>query len=147
MKYINKILPLILLILFTKAFAMDKEVISTTEAPKALGPYSQAIRYGNQLFLSGQIALDPQTNTMSTGDIEMQTRIVLSNLKAVLAANGMTMDNVVMSTVYLKDLNDFGKMNAIYAEYFKDKPPARATVQVSALPKDALVEISFIAGK
>lgn len=126
---------------------MDKEVISTTEAPKALGPYSQAIRYGNQLFLSGQIALDPQTNTMSTGDVEMQTRIVLSNLKAVLAANGMTMDNVVMSTVYLKDLNDFGKMNAIYAEYFKEKPPARATVQVSALPKDALVEISFIAGK
>jgi len=126
---------------------MDKESISTNFAPKALGPYSQAIKYGNQLFLSGQIALDPATNEMSTGDVEVQTRIVLANLKAVLAANDMTMDNVLMATVYLKDLGDFAKMNAIYAEYFKESPPARATVQVSGLPKNALVEISFIAGK
>lgn len=133
--------------IFSKAYAMDKEIISTADAPKALGPYSQAVRFGNQLFLSGQIALDPATNEMSTGDVEMQTKIVLSNLKAVLAANNMTFENVLMSTVYLKNMADFPKFNAIYGEYFKEKPPARATVEVSALPKNALVEISFVAGK
>ncbi len=133
--------------IFSKAYAMDKEIISTADAPKALGPYSQAVRFGNQLFLSGQIALDPGTNEMSTGDVEMQTKIVLSNLKAVLAANNMTFENVLMSTVYLKNMADFPKFNAVYGEYFKEKPPARATVEVSALPKNALVEISFIAGK
>lgn len=126
---------------------MNKEVISTPAAPKALGPYSQGIRHGDQLFLSGQIAIDPKTNEFVGGDVEVQTRIVLDNLKAILAANDMTMDNVLMSTVYLKDLGDFTKMNEIYAESFKEHPPARATVQVSALPKNALVEISFIAGK
>ena len=126
---------------------MDKEIISTVGAPKAIGPYSQAVKSGNQLFLSGQIALDPTTNQMTEGDIEAQTKVVLSNLNAVLAANDMSMENVVMSTVYMTNLSDFAKFNAVYGEYFKTNPPARATVGVANLPRNALVEISFIATK
>ncbi len=124
-----------------------KEVVATKEAPAAIGPYSQAIKFGNMLFLAGQISIDPKTNQLNTGSIEEQTKLVLENLKAVLAANGMTMDDVVSTTVFLKDLNEFGKMNGIYGSYFKDKPPARATVQVARLPRDVLVEISAIAAK
>jgi len=129
------------------AATATKEVVATKEAPAAIGPYSQAIKFGNLLFLAGQIPIDPKTNQLNTGSIEEQTKLVLDNLKAVLAANGMTMDDVVSTTVYLKDLNEFGKMNAIYGSYFKDKPPARATVQVARLPRDVLVEISAIAAK
>ena len=121
--------------------------MATKEAPAAIGPYSQAIKFGSLLFLAGQISIDPKTNQLNTGSIEEQTKLVLENLKAVLAANGMTMDDVVSTTVFLKDLNEFGKMNAIYGSYFKDKPPARATVQVARLPRDVLVEISAIAAK
>jgi 2-iminobutanoate/2-iminopropanoate deaminase len=124
-----------------------KEAVSTNAAPAAIGPYSQAIRAGNLLFLSGQISIDPKTNQMSAGSVEEQTKLSLDNLDAVLKANGMSMENVVSTTVFLKDLNDFGKMNAVYATYFKDKPPARATVQVARLPRDALFEISAIASK
>ena len=124
-----------------------KEVIATKEAPAAIGPYSQAIRFGNMLFLAGQIPIDPKTNELNTGPIEDQTKLVLENLRAVLAANGMTLNDVVSTSVFLKDLNDFAKMNAVYGTYFKDKPPARATVQVARLPRDVLVEISAIAGK
>ena len=124
-----------------------RDSIATKEAPAAIGPYSQAIKTGNLLFLSGQIAIDPKTNQMSTGSIEEQTKQALDNLDAVLKAGGMTMENVVNTTVFLKDVNDFGKMNAVYATYFKEKPPARATVQVARLPRDALVEISAIASK
>ena len=124
-----------------------KEVVATKEAPAAIGPYSQAIKFGNMLFLAGQISIDPKTNQLNTGSIEEQTKLVLDNLKAVLAANGMTMDDVVSTTVFLKDLNEFGKMNGVYGSYFKDKPPARATVQVARLPRDVLVEISAIAAK
>ena len=127
--------------------AVVKTVLSTPEAPAAIGPYSQAIGAGNWLFLAGQIALDPKTNQMSPGAIEEQTRQVLNNLAAVLKANAMSMDNVVSTTVYLKDVDDFAKMNGVYATFFKDKPPARATVQVARLPRDALVEISAIAVK
>lgn len=126
---------------------VGKEVIATKGAPDAIGPYSQAVKLGNALFLSGQLAIDPKTNQFTPGTIEEQGKQVLDNLKAVLAANGMTLDDVVATTVYVKDLNDFGKLNAVYATYFKDKPPARATVQVARLPKDALVEISAIAAK
>ena len=129
------------------ASTATKEVVATKEAPAAIGPYSQAIKFGNMLFLAGQISIDPKTNQLNTGSIEDQTKLVLDNLKAVLAANGMTMDDVVSTTVFLKDLNEFGKMNAIYGSYFKDKPPARATVQVARLPRDVLVEISAIAAK
>jgi len=124
-----------------------KEVVATKEAPAAIGPYSQAIKFGSMLFLAGQIPIEPKTNQLNTGSIEEQTKLVLENLKAVLAANGMTMEDVVSTTVFLKDLNEFGKMNAIYGGYFKDKPPARATVQVARLPRDVLVEISAIAAK
>jgi len=129
------------------ASAPVREVISTGEAPTAIGPYSQAVRFGNLLFLSGQIPLDPKTNLLVTGPIEVQTQQVLVNLRAVLAANGMTPEDVVSTTVYLKDLNDFVAMNAVYANFFTGKPPARATVEVSRLPRDVLVEISAIAAK
>ena len=124
-----------------------KEAVTTAGAPAAIGPYSQAIKVGNLLFLSGQISIDPKTNQMNAGSIEEQTRQALDNLDAVLKASGMSMENVVNTTVFLKDVNDFVKMNAVYATYFKDKPPARATVQIARLPRDALVEISAIASK
>jgi 2-iminobutanoate/2-iminopropanoate deaminase len=123
-----------------------KKVIATPTAPNAIGPYSQAIRSGKTLYLAGQIAIDPKTNqVMSNGTIEEQTRRVLDNLSAVLAADGMTMDNVVTTTVFLKDLNDFEKMNGIYAMYFKNAPPARATIEVARIPRDVKIEISAIA--
>jgi len=123
-----------------------KRVISTPTAPAAIGPYSQAIRAGKTIYLSGQIAIDPKTNqVMSNGSIEEQTRRVLDNLSAVLAADGLTMDHVVSTTVFLKDVNEFAKMNDVYATYFKNAPPARATVEIARLPRDVKVEISAIA--
>jgi 2-iminobutanoate/2-iminopropanoate deaminase len=127
------------------AAAGGKRVVSTPEAPEAIGPYSQGIAVGNTLYLAGQIPIDPKTKELKLGTIEEQTRLVLDNLKAVLAANGMTMDNVVSTQVFMKDLNDFAKMNAVYGEYFKSAPPARATVQVARLPRDVAVEIAAIA--
>ncbi len=128
--------------------AVQKEVLATKKAPEAIGPYSQAVKFGNLLFLAGQIAIDPKTNQlMKDASIEDQTRLVLNNLQAVLEENGMTMDNALSTTVFLKDLNDFAKMNAVYAEFFKSSPPARATVEVARLPRDVKVEIAMIAGK
>jgi 2-iminobutanoate/2-iminopropanoate deaminase len=124
-----------------------KEVIATIQAPAAIGPYSQAVKSGNLLFLSGQIAIDPRTNQFVAGSVEEQTRRVLENLKAVLAANGMTLEHVVSTTIFLTDMNDFSKVNAVYGKFFTDKPPARATVQVAGLPRGALVEISAIAAR
>jgi len=122
------------------------KAISTPDAPKAIGPYSQAIQAGDMLFLAGQIGIDPKTQQFNPdASIEDQTRQTLENLKAVLAANSMTMRNVVSASVFMNDLTEFAKMNAVYATYFKEAPPARATVQVAALPKDAKVEISLIA--
>lgn len=123
------------------------EAVSSPDAPKAIGPYSQGIKAGNLLFLSAQGPLDAKSGQMSTGGIEEQTKLVMDNLTAVLGANGMTMANVVSSTVYMKDLNDFAKMNTVYGSYFKDKPPARGTVQVAGLPRGALIGISAIASK
>jgi len=128
-------------------FAQHK-AISTADAPKAIGPYSQAIQAGNMLFLAGQIAIDPKTQQFKAdASIEDQTRQTLENLKAVLAANGMTMTNVVSTSVFMKDLSEFAKMNTVCATYFTEVPPARATVQVAALPRDAKIEISLIAVK
>jgi 2-iminobutanoate/2-iminopropanoate deaminase len=126
----------------------DKEVISTEDAPEAIGPYSQAIRVGDTLWLAGQIAIDPETNALieDTG-IEAQTRQVLDNLKAVVEAAGMTMDDVVSTSVFLADLDQFGAMNEVYATYFGDAPPARATVEVARLPRDVAIEISAIAAR
>ena len=122
-----------------------KDIIATKEAPAAVGPYSQAVRAGNMVFLAGQLPIDPKTGQTRNGPIEEQAAQVLDNLKAVLAADGMSMDNVVSTTVYVKNLDDFPKLNAVYGKYFTDKPPARATVQVDRLPKDVAVEISAIA--
>ena len=121
--------------------------VSTTGAPAALGPYSQGISSGNLLFLSGQIPIDPATGQVVGANIDEQTKRVMDNLSAVLAANGMTMANIVSTTVYLRDLNDFTAMNKLYGTYFSTNPPARATVQVARLPKDVAVEISAIAAK
>jgi 2-iminobutanoate/2-iminopropanoate deaminase len=123
----------------------SKQVISTPNAPAAIGPYSQAIRTGNMVFLAGQIAIDPATNKlMADASIEEQTRRVLDNLKAVLEADGLSMDQVVSTTVFVKDLNEFGRMNEVYATYFKNAPPARATVEVARLARDVRVEIAAI---
>ena len=128
--------------------SQNKTAISTTDAPAAIGPYSQAVRVGDMLFTSGQIPIDPATGNLVPGGIVEQTTRVLENLKAVLAAAGLDMIHVVKTTVFLKDMKDFAAMNEIYARYFAPAgivPPARSTVQVAALPKDALVEIECIA--
>jgi 2-iminobutanoate/2-iminopropanoate deaminase len=124
-----------------------KEVIASSNAPKAVGPYSQAIRYGNLVFLSGQLPIDPKTGQVSKGTIEEQTKLVLENLKAVLEAAGLSFSNVLATTCFLKNMDDFPKFNAVYGTSFPENPPARATVEVARLPKDALVEIALIAGK
>lgn len=144
-----RLLPVLVIAAGLAACAVPgtKTVVASKDAPEAIGPYSQAIKHGNTLYLAGQIPIDPKTNQLNTGSIEEQTRLVLDNLKAVLAADGMTMDNVVLTNVFMKDLNDFAKMNAVYATYFKSKPPARATVQVARLPRDVAVEISAVAVK
>ena len=122
-----------------------KKIISTKNAPKAIGPYSQGIVTKNMIFVSGQIAINPTDNEMVKGGIEEETKRVIENIKAILNASGADLSNVVKTTVYLTDLNDFGKMNEIYARYFKENPPARATVEVKSLPKGAKVEIEAIA--
>jgi len=127
------------------ALAQDRKVISTPNAPEAIGPYSQAIRAGKTIYLAGQISIDPKTKQLVTGTIEEQTKLVLENLQAVLAAEGLGMEHVVSTTVFLKDLNEFGKMNGVYATFFKSNPPARATVEVARLPRDVKVEIAGIA--
>lgn len=124
---------------------MTKTVVTSEAAPRAIGPYSQAIRVGELLFCSGQIPLDAATGELVTGGIEPQTRKALENLTAVLAAGGATWDHVVKTTIYLTDLNDFATVNRIYAELVGSAPPSRATVQVAALPKGAAVEVDAIA--
>jgi len=121
-----------------------KEIIRTEKAPPAIGPYSQAVRVDPFVFCSGQIALD-NTGKAVSGDIAAQTRQVLGNISAVLTAAGLSMQDVVKTTVYLTDLSLFGEMNAVYAEFFPKSPPARSTVEVSSLPKGALIEIEAIA--
>ncbi len=125
---------------------MAKKVVSTTLGPSAIGPYSQAIISGNLMFISGQVPLDPATgNLIDDRSIEAQTRRALMNLEGILSAGGASLDNVVKTTVYLKDMNSFARMNAVYAEFFKINPPARSTVEVARLPKDVDVEIDVIA--
>ena len=122
-----------------------KKIVSTTEAPAAVGPYSQAVRVGPMLFTAGQIPLDPKSGQIVSDKIAEQTKRVLDNLTAVLQAEGMNFSNVVKTTVFMTNLGDFQTMNEVYASYFKDAPPARSTVQVSALPKGAQVEIEVVA--
>jgi 2-iminobutanoate/2-iminopropanoate deaminase len=122
-----------------------KNVVATDRGPKPIGPYSQAIKANGFVYLSGQVALDPKTGEMVGSDIRHQTERVLENIKGILEAAGANLHHVVKTTVFLKDMNDFSAMNEVYARYFTSAPPARSTVQVSRLPKDALVEIEVIA--
>jgi 2-iminobutanoate/2-iminopropanoate deaminase len=124
---------------------MKKKVIQTDKAPKAIGPYSQAVCTDNMVYTAGQIALDPATMELVAGGIEEQTRQVFANLRNVLEAAGSSFGHVIKTTVFLKDMNDFPKMNTIYAEYFGENPPARSTVAVAGLPKGGMVEIEAIA--
>ena len=124
-----------------------RKIIATKNAPQAIGPYSQAIQYGDFLFVSGQIAIDPKTGALVEGDIEAQTERVLKNIEAIIEAAGMTVRNAVKCTCFLKDMNDFVRFNSVYENYFGESLPARETVEVSRLPKDVLVEVSAICGK
>jgi len=130
---------------FAATIADMKKIISTSEAPGAIGPYSQAVRSGKFLFCSGQIPLDPKSGQIVPGDIAAQTRRVLDNIAAVLKAEGLTFDHVVKTTIFLTNLGDFQTVNEVYGSYFKQDPPARSTIQVAALPKGANVEIEVIA--
>lgn len=122
-----------------------KKIVSTEHAPKAIGPYSQAVVSSGWAFLSGQIPLDPATGNLIEGDVAAQTQRVLDNLKAVLEACGSSLGQVVKTTVYLKDMGEFARMNEIYARYFPENPPARATVEAARLPRDVRVEIDCVA--
>ena len=124
---------------------MGKKIIATTKAPAAIGPYSQAIKIDNFLYTSGQISLDAETMEMVIGSIEIETEKVLQNLEAILMKDGLNLNHVIKTTVYLSDLGDFSKMNQVYEKFFADNKPARACVQVAALPKGAKVEIDAIA--
>lgn len=144
----RKVLSLLLAVLLlsvTASFALaaDRTVVAPPKAPKAVGPYSQGIVAGNLVFTSGQLPLNPETNAMPAG-IEAQTRQSLDNVKAVLEAGGSSLDKAVKVVIFVKDLNDFGKVNEIYGTYFTKNPPARSCVQVARIPKDALIEIEAI---
>jgi 2-iminobutanoate/2-iminopropanoate deaminase len=130
---------------FAATIARMKRIVSTNEAPATIGPYSQAVRRGGFVFCSGQIPLDPKSGQIVSGDITAQTRRVLDNIAAVLRAEGLTFENVVKTTIFLTSLEDFQTVNEVYGSYFKQDPPARSTVQVSALPRGANVEIEVIA--
>ena len=124
---------------------MKKKIIATPKAPAAIGPYSQAIRIGDFLYTSGQISLDPESMEMITGDIEVETEKVLKNIEAILKEDELNLNNIIKTTVYLTDLSEFARMNQVYEKFFTDTKPARACVQVAALPKGAKVEIDVVA--
>jgi 2-iminobutanoate/2-iminopropanoate deaminase len=124
---------------------MPKQAISSPDAPKAIGPYSSALRSGQWLFVSGQVPIDPATGTMVAGDVAVQTRRVLENIGALLAAGGLTYKDLVRTTVFLADMNDFAAMNEVYRTYFTEPYPARSTIEAARLPRDARIEIDAIA--
>ena len=124
---------------------MKKEIITSDKAPKAIGPYSVATKFGDLIFTAGQLGFDPQTGDLVTGGIAAETRQALTNVKNVLEAAGSSLDNVLKTTVFLRDINDFASMNAVYAEFFKENCPARSAFQVAALPKGGAVEIETVA--
>jgi 2-iminobutanoate/2-iminopropanoate deaminase len=126
---------------------MDRKIIKTSDAPQAIGPYSQAVEAGGFVFVSGQIPLDPKTGALLQGDIKLQAKLVLDNAKAILVAAGCSLARVVKTTIYLKNMEDFASVNEVYGGYFPIDPPARATVEVSRLPKDVALEMDFIAIK
>jgi 2-iminobutanoate/2-iminopropanoate deaminase len=122
-----------------------REIVLTDRSPKPIGPYSQAIKVNGLLFVSGQVSIDPQTNEFAAGDIQQQTERTLENLKGIVEAAGSKLSHVIKTTVFLKNMSDFAAMNEIYARYFSVAPPARSTVEVARLPKDALIEMELIA--
>jgi len=124
---------------------MEKQVVNTDRAPAAIGPYSQALKVGEMVFVSGQIPIDPTTGDIVQGDIKAQTRQVLTNLNAVLKAAGSSLEEAVKTTVYITNMDEFAQVNEVYSEFFKDQPPARACVEVSRLPKGVAIEIDAIA--
>ncbi len=126
---------------------MSRKVIRTGDAPQVIGPYSQAVEAGGLVFVSGQIPIDPKTGNVLQADINSQTKLVMDNAKAILAAAGCNMSKVLKATIYLKNMADFAAVNEVYGTYFPTEPPARATVEVSRLPKDVAVEMDFIAWK
>jgi 2-iminobutanoate/2-iminopropanoate deaminase len=125
---------------------MEKKIIRTDKAPAPIGPYNQAVQYGNMLFVSGQIALDPNDGSLFVGDIAIETEKVMENIKAILNEAGMGFSNIIKTSIFLMDMSKFATVNEVYARYFSDNFPARETVQVSGLPKGVQVEISVIAG-
>ena len=124
---------------------MIRTIVSSEKAPAALGPYSQAIKAGDFVYVSGQIPIEPDSGTLITDDIQKATRQVLANIREILISAGSTLENIVKATIFLTDMNDFQRVNEVYAEFFPHEPPARACVEVSRLPKDALVEIEAVA--
>ena len=124
---------------------MQKEIISTKDAPQAIGPYSQAVRFNNLIFVSGQIPIEPETGKILKGNIKEQTRLILKNLSTILAAGGSSLNNILRTTIFLTDLENYPVVNETYAQYFNDFPPGRSTVQVAKLPMDAQIEIDAIA--
>jgi len=124
---------------------MVRTIVATDKAPGAIGPYSQAVQTGSMVFVSGQLAIDPATGELVTTDIRQETRQALTNLEAILVAAGSSLKHVVKTTVFIADMDQFAEINAVYAEFFKDDPPARACVEVARLPKDANVEVEAIA--
>ncbi len=126
---------------------MEKKIIKTDNAPAPIGPYNQAVQYGDMLFISGQVPIDPKTGNVVQGDIKAETRMVMENLKAILSEAGMGFSNVLKTSIFLMDMGQFGHVNEVYGSYFSDYAPARETVQVAGLPKGVNVEISMIAGK
>ena len=122
-----------------------KKIISTSDAPQAIGPYSQGVRVGSTIYYSGQIPLDPKSGQIVSGDIETQARRVMENIGGLLKAAGLNYDDIIKTTIFLADINDFQKVNEIYGSYFKEAPPARSTIQAGALPKGARLEIEVIA--
>jgi 2-iminobutanoate/2-iminopropanoate deaminase len=124
---------------------LAREIIATGDAPKAIGPYSQAVKAGGMVFVSGQIPIDPKTGTVVQSDIKTQTKLVMENAKAIITSAGCAMSDIVKATIYLKNMSDFVAVNEVYGSYFPVDPPARATVEVSRLPKDVAIEMDFIA--
>lgn len=124
---------------------MEKKIIRTNDAPAPIGPYNQAVQFGNMLFVSGQIAIDPANGQLTQDDIQTETHMVMKNLQAILTEAGMGFQNVLKSTIFLMDMGEFAKVNEVYGSYFTENPPARETVQVAGLPKGVNVEISVIA--
>jgi len=126
---------------------MEKKIINTTSAPAPIGPYNQAVQFGNMLFISGQIALDPVTGELIQGDVQAEARQVMKNLSAILSAAGMDFSNVLKSSIFLMDMGQFAQVNEVYGSYFGDDAPARETIQVAGLPKGVKVEISMVAAR